>query len=205
VEDADQYKEGDGYSLENIKGKNAAFVSLSSTSGYIIPSVVIQKEFGLQSTDELTETDFFASTAFPGSHAGVMATLLEGDADVVAFGYMGGRSTELVSGQACSPGAVYRIAEGLDAPLDAVAGQEFLVLDAYAVPGIPFCFNTDALPEEDYKAIVDYFTSDAVTNNLSIFLDGAEVSRYSKTANPAGFLKTPDSYYDNFRKLIGYL
>jgi phosphonate transport system substrate-binding protein len=205
TEDADQYRDGDGYSLREIKGKDAAFVNLNSTSGYIIPSVVIQNEYGLEDTDKLTESDFFSSISFPGSHAGVMATLLEGDADVVAFGYMGGSSTELISGEPCTPGSVYRIAEGLDAPLDAVAGQEFLVLEAYAVPAIPFCFNTDVLSEEEYGAIVEYFTSSVVADNPNIFSDGTTVSRYSKAAASAGFIRTPDNYYDNFRRLIGYL
>ena len=51
-EDADQYKSGSGYSIENIKGKSFSFVSATSTSGFKVPSSGIVSEFGLDSSDE---------------------------------------------------------------------------------------------------------------------------------------------------------
>lgn len=70
-EDADQYKSGSGYSIENIKGKSFSFVSATSTSGFKVPSSGIVSEFGLDSSDELLEGGkFFSEVLFGNSHVG---------------------------------------------------------------------------------------------------------------------------------------
>ena len=45
-EDADQYKNGGSFSIENIEGKSFSFVSATSTSGFKVPSSGIVTEFG---------------------------------------------------------------------------------------------------------------------------------------------------------------
>ena len=44
-ENADEYKNGDSYSIDNIKGKKMSFVSNSSTSGFKVPTNTIISHF----------------------------------------------------------------------------------------------------------------------------------------------------------------
>ena len=54
-ENADKYKKGDSYELtqDAMKGKNMSWVELSSTSGYVIPSIALATEFGISDSEEL--------------------------------------------------------------------------------------------------------------------------------------------------------
>ena len=54
-ENADQYKDGDSYSIENIKGKSFSFVSATSTSGFKVPSSAIVDQFGVDLWAAATE------------------------------------------------------------------------------------------------------------------------------------------------------
>ena len=90
VENADEYKTGDEFSIDNIRGKSMSFVSNSSTSGFRVPTSSIISHF---EDDNLTEDDlieggrnmFFNEVYFGGSHQGSTVNLLNGNAEVAAF------------------------------------------------------------------------------------------------------------------------
>ena len=173
AEDADQYKSGGGYSLDNVKGKSFSFVSATSTSGFKVPSSAVVEHFGLDSSDELLEAGgFFSEVLFGNSHQGSAVNLLSGDADAAAFDDVDvDMYLDLVSGEANTVGAVYKAKDDADAPFDAVRGKEFVIVAITPVLNAPICFNEDAISEEDRTSIVEYFCSDAVANDSSIFVD----------------------------------
>ena len=208
-EDADKYKSGSSFSLDNIKGKNFSFVNLNSTSGFVMPATVVKKQFGLSSTDECSESGaFFDTVLFPGSHPGSLFNLLNGDADVAVFAdYLVDPMVELVSGEPAQPGTVYRVKEGVDSPLDAVVGKEFTIIEALPVPAVPICINTATVPSDIHDKIIDYMCSDEVASNSKIFPspdDKDTVSNWSKTSDKVRFVPAEDDYYDEFRELIDF-
>ncbi|WP_297154564.1 phosphate/phosphite/phosphonate ABC transporter substrate-binding protein [uncultured Ellagibacter sp.] len=208
-EDADKYKSGSSFSLDNIKGKNFSFVNLNSTSGFVMPATVVKKQFGLSSTDECSESGaFFDTVLFPGSHPGSLFNLLNGDADVAVFAdYLVDPMVELVSGEPAQPGTVYRVKEGVDSPLDAVVGKEFTIIEALPVPAVPICINTATVPPEIHDKIISYMCSDEVASNPEIFPspdDKDTVSNWSKTSDKVCFVPAEDDYYDEFRELIDF-
>lgn len=204
-EKVDDFKDGDGYTLDPIKGKNFSFVNLNSTSGFVLPATYIKNQFGLESTDDLGESGkFFDKVLFPGSHPGSMANLLNGDADAAVFAdYLTTPFLKLVDGEAATPGATYEVKKNMDAPLDKLAGHKFVVIAALPVPAVPICINTDAVPAEMQQNIIDYMCSDEVANDKKIFPDPDDtetVSNWTKTSDKVRFVPADDSYYDEFRK-----
>ncbi|WP_118133990.1 phosphonate ABC transporter substrate-binding protein [Oceanicella sp. SM1341] len=61
-------------SLEDMKGKHLGFADPNSTSGYLIPSVVLSQE-------GYTAGNFFGSTSFSGGHEQNVIAVLNGDVD----------------------------------------------------------------------------------------------------------------------------
>ena len=205
-EDADQYKDGDSYSIQNIKGKSFSFVSATSTSGFAIPSSAIVSEFGLESSDELLKGGaFFSEVLFGNSHAGSMVNLLAGDCDAAAFDDVDvDMYLELVEGEENTVGAVYRAREDAEAPVDTVAGKEFVIIEITPVLNAPFCFNNETLDEEIRTKITDYFCSDAVADDPQIFVDPDDenaVGIFTKDSDAMGFVKVEDSWYDPIRNV----
>ena len=208
-EDAEKYADGDGYTLEPLEGQTFSFVNLNSTSGFVVPATVIKNEFDLDSTDQVsTGGDFFEEVLIPGSHPGSLYNLLAGEADGAVFAdYLVAPFVELVSGEPGQAGAVYRVKEGVDTPLDTMGGREFTIIESLPVPAVPICVNTDAISPEVLEEIVSYMTSDEVANNPKIFPspdDTETVSNWSKTTDKVRFVRADDSYYDAFRKMIGF-
>ncbi len=212
TEDADKYKDANGnYSLDNIKGKSFSFVNLNSTSGFVVPATVIKNQFSLGSTDDLAEggaDKFFSNVLLPGSHPGSLYNLVSGDADLAVFAdYLTDPFDELVSGTAGETGAVYKIKEGVDTPLDKSGGKSFTVIDSLAVPAVPICVNKAAIDDETREKIIAYMTGDEVAANKKIFPDPNDtetVSNWSKKTDKVRFVRADDSYYDSFRKMIGW-
>lgn len=205
-EDAEQYKDGDGYSIANIKGKAFSFVTATSASGFAIPSAAIVSEFGLESSDELLEGGaFFSEVLFGNSHAGSMVNLLAGDCDAAAFDDVDvDMYLELVEGEANAVGAVYRAREDAEAPVDTVAGKEFVIIQATPVLNGPFCFNTEAIDEETRTKITEYFCSDAVADDPQIFVDPEDENAsgiFTKDSEEMGFVQVEDSWYDPIRNV----
>ncbi len=207
-EDAAEYQDGDGYSIDNIQGKKMSFVSNSSTSGFKVPTNYIITHF---SDLNLTEDDlieggsdkFFSQVMFGGSHQGSAYNLLSGKADVAAF-----CDTEIdpyasvVEGEANTAGAVYEINADASAPFDTVTGEEFTVLQSIPVLNGPFAYNADTLDPADVTAIQALFTSDEVAENEAIFVpeDSENVGMFKKKGDER-FVLVEDSWYDPIREL----
>lgn len=207
--DAEKYKEGDGYALKGLEGKNFSFVSLSSTSGFVIPATKIKNDNGLESTDDLSESGkFFGDVLFPGSHPGSLASLLSGDADLAVFAdYLTVPFLDQIEGEPSQPGCVYKVKEGQDAPLDKYAGEEFVCIASFPVPAVPICINTEAVPASMVQSIIDYMTGDEVANNPKIFPspdDTETVSNWTKTTEEVRFVPATDEYFDEFRTMIDF-
>ncbi len=208
TENADQYKDGDSYSIENIKGKSFSFVSATSTSGFKVPSSDIVSEFGLESSDDLLEGGaFFSEVLFGNSHQGSAVNLLSGDADAAAFDDVDvDMYLDLVSGEANSVGAVYQVKDDAEAPFDTVRGKQFTIIGITPVLNAPICFNEEAISEEDRTKIVDHFCSDEVANNPQIFVDPEDENAkgiFEKASEKTRFVEVDDAWYEPVRKLNG--
>ena len=208
TENADQYKDGDSYSIENIKGKSFSFVSATSTSGFKVPSSDIVSEFGLESSDDLLEGGaFFSEVLFGNSHQGSAVNLLSGDADAAAFDDVDvDMYLDLVSGEANSVGAVYQVKDDAEAPFDTVRGKQFTIIGITPVLNAPICFNEEAISEEDRTKIVDHFCSDEVANNPQIFVDPEDENAkgiFEKASEKTRFVEVDDAWYEPVRNLNG--
>ena len=209
-ENADKYKKRDSYELTKdlMKGKNMSWVELSSTSGYVIPSIALATEFGISDSEELGESGkFFNTVLFGGSHVNSIYNVLTGDADFCACDDTGAANNyNVVEGENGELGAVYEIKSGLEAPLDKYAGVKLRCVSSLPVPAVPFVVNTDYVPEDMNKKVVDYMCSDAVSGNKELFKDPKDkdtVTKWKQTTGKVTFTPADDSYYDDFRKLIG--
>ena len=208
TENADKYKSGDTYTIDNIKGGSFSFVSATSTSGFKVPSSTIVSHFGLESSDELLEGgSFFSEVLFGNSHQGSAVNLLAGDADAAAFDDVDvDMYFDLVEGEPNTVGAVYQVKADAEAPFDSVRGEQFTIIGISAVLNSPFCFNEDALDEDARVAITDYFCSDAVANDPAIFIDPEDENAkgiFTKDSDKTCFVEVTDDWYEPIRQLGG--
>ncbi len=67
--------------LEELRGKNIAFVDPGSTSGYVYPMVMLMKKGLVKDRDPKT---FFKEAMFAGTHEAALLALLNGSVDAVA-------------------------------------------------------------------------------------------------------------------------
>ena len=183
-----------------------SFVSNSSTSGFRVPTSSIIAYF---TNDKLTEDDllpdgkFFSEVYFGQSHQGSAINLVNGNAEVAAFCDIElAPYIELVSGEENTIGAVYGVKANADAPFDAHAGKEFVVIACTPVFNGPNAYNPKNLSAAEIKAIQDLFTSDEVANNGKIFYDATVEGAFGlyKKASSYGYVLTTDSWYDAYRK-----
>ncbi len=208
-ENADAYKDGDSYSIDNIKGKKMSFVSNSSTSGFKVPTNTIISHFASDNliVDDLLEGGsdaFFSEVLFGGSHQGSAFNLLSGKCDVAAFCDLElDTYADLSSGDPAAIGSVYTIKEDASAPFDTVTGDTYTIIQSTPVLNGPFAYNGDTLSPEDVKAIQDLFTSDEVSNNSLIFYteESGEQGLYEKKSDKMGFITVEDSWYDPIRNM----
>lgn len=206
-ENADQYLDGDSYSIDNIKEKKMSFVSNSSTSGFKVPTNQIISHFAEDNliVDDLLEGGsdaFFSEVLFGGSHQGSAFNLLSGKCDVAAF-----CDIELApyvtctEGEAAAVGSVYTVNEDASAPFDTVTGSKFTVIQSIPVLNGPFAYNGDTLSPEDVKAIQDLFTSDEVSNDELIFYPEGSAGLLEKKSDKMCFVTVEDSWYDPIRNM----
>ena len=206
TENADKYKSGDTYTIDNIKGGSFSFVSATSTSGFKVPSSTIVSHFGLESSDELLEGgSFFSEVLFGNSHQGSAVNLLAGDADAAAFDDVDvDMYFDLVEGEPNTVGAVYQVKADAEAPFDSVRGEQFTIIGISAVLNSPICFNEEAIDDDTRTKIVDYFCSDAVANNDQIFIDPEDENAkgiFEKDSEKTCFVEVTDDWYDPIREL----
>jgi phosphonate transport system substrate-binding protein len=206
TEDAEQYKEGSGFTLQPLKGKSFSFVSATSTSGFKVPAAALVKEFGLDSNEVLLENGgFFSEVLLGGSHQGSVVNLVSGDADAAAFDDIDvDMYLTLVSGEANMPGAVYKVRDDAEEPFDKVRGKQFTILASTPVLNAPFCVNGDVLSATETDAITKLFCSDTVGNDDRIFSDPDDKNAkalYVKKSEKLCFVPVEDAWYDPIRKL----
>lgn len=208
AENADQYRSGATYSIDNIRGASFSFVSATSTSGFAVPSATIVEKFGLESSDGLLESgSFFSEVLFGNSHQGSAVNLLSGDADAAAFDDVDvDMYFDLVEGEANTVGARYRVRDDAGDPFEAVHGKEFVIIGIAPVLNAPICFNEEALPAADREKIVAYFCSDEVANDPAIFMDPEDENAkgiWEKESPEKCFVEVDDAWYDPIRELGG--
>lgn len=212
-ENADEYKDGNEYAIDNIQGKRFSFVSNSSTSGFKVPSTGItdyfteKEEFKSLTAEDLLEggkDKFFSEVLFGGSHQGSAVNLLSGKADVAAFcDTCVNNYVELAEGEVNKPGAVYKVMDDAAEPLNTVAGKEFSLISVTPVLNAPFVVNTGTVSEEDQKQLLEIMTSDEVANNEKIFVpeDSEFSGLFSKKSGNERLVEVKDEWFDPIREL----
>jgi phosphonate transport system substrate-binding protein len=207
------YKNGSGFSIDNIAGKKFSFVSNSSTSGFKVPSTGIATYFS--KTDKyksLTADDllqggkdkFFSEVLYGGSHQGSAVNLLTGKADVAAFcDTCVNNYVELSAGNANKPGAVYKVKQGAAEPFNTLIGKEFVLISVTPVLNSPFAVNTQTVSAEDQKKLKDVFLSDEVTKNQKIFLpkDSKASGMFKQKTGKEHFVTVEDAWFNPIREL----
>ena len=213
--DAPQYQSGGVYSLGNILGKRFAFVSNSSTSGFVFPSTGIVAYFSKKPAwSALTPNDLieggkdklFDQVVFGGSHQGSAVALLTEKVAAAAFDDTDlADYVTLVSGKESTPGAVYEVKKGADAPFDTLVGKQFTVIWSSPVVNGPICANTDLVTPDEVKKIVAALTSDATAKNASIFAPANYngPNKYDfKQNGQVKFLPVTDATYAGVRAMM---
>lgn len=204
-DDAAEYEEGDGYSLAPLEGKDMAFVTNTSTSGFQVPGEAIVEEFALDSTEDILDGAVFNNIEFGGSHQVSTAMLLGGNVDAAAFFDADLHSYfTLVEGEDWMPGAIYEVDEGAAAPFDDFVGEQVQIIQATPVLNGPFVLNHDVLTDEEVENLISAFTSDDTANDDRIFVDpeADQPGWFDKTGDER-FVEVEDSWYDPIREMGG--
>ena len=206
----DQYKSGAGFALDNIAGKKMSFVSISSTSGFIVPSAAIISNFSKQDkwktlkTEDLLQggsSKFFNQVIFGGSHQLSLVNVLTDKADIAAVNNVDVASNvELSSGKDNQPGAIYTVKKDAAEPFTKLAGAQFVVIKSIPVMNGPIAINTAALSQKTIEAITKAFTSNETTKNPSIFVPKDSKAKGLFYA-PQHFLTVDDAWYQQIRDL----
>ena len=204
----DEYKDGDKYSTQNIKGKKMSFVSNSSTSGFKVPASSIITNFASDNLNEEAlmqggDDKFFNEVYFGGTHQGSAVNILTDKTDIAAFcdtvmiNYI-----DTVSGEFNGVGTTYKIKDDAAEPFNNLKGEQFVAIDSTPVLNSPFVMNTELLSSEEQKKIVDMFISDEVTNNKLVFIEeGSEGKGFFTKTDKEKFLKVEDSWFNPVRAL----
>jgi phosphonate transport system substrate-binding protein len=214
--DAPQYQDGQSYSLDKIQGKRFAFMSNSSTSGFVFPSTGIVAFFSKKSAwSTLTPNDLIeggedkllSQVVFGGSHQGSAAALLTERVEAAAFDDIDlVPYVNLLSGKESTPGAVYEVKKGAEAPFDTLAGKQFTVIWSVPVINGPICANQNLVTADELKKIVAAFCSDSTARNTSIFAppDYKRPNKYGlgKQTGNVRFLPVTDATYQGVRDMI---
>lgn len=210
--DADKYKNGDQFAIDNIAGKRFSFVSSSSTSGFKVPSANIIKHFGAQDkykdlkSEDLLEggsDKFFSEVLFGNSHQGSAVNLLMGKADVAAFcDTCVANYVELVTGEHNAVGAVYKVKADAEEPFNTQTGKEFTIISSTPVLNSPFVVNTDNVDEELKNKILTAMMSDETASNTKIFVpEDSEFQGVFAKKGDERFVEVDDAFFNPIREL----
>lgn len=209
---AKDYKDGDGYSLDNIVGKKMSFVSTSSTSGFKVPTSSIVSYFSKQDkykdlkAEDLMEggsDKFFSEVMYGDSHQGSAVNLLSNKCDIAAFcDTVVGGYVEPVDGNLNEVGTTYQVKEGQEDPFTNYSGEEFTTIAVTAVLNSPFVANKELLGDDLFKKVQDALTDDKVANNKKIFADeNSETKGFITKKGDEHFVKVEDDWFEPIRKL----
>ncbi|ETY75252.1 phosphate/phosphite/phosphonate ABC transporter substrate-binding protein [Lactiplantibacillus fabifermentans] len=206
--DADKYKDGDKYSIKNIKGKKMSYVSNSSTSGFLVPTAEIKREFNVKDEDKLTQNgQFFSKVLYGGSHQGSAVNLLKGDADVAAFDdgdlmpYL--KPSE---GSWDKLGSTFEVKDDAEAPFTDLKGKKVVNIAMMPVQQGPWVYNTKSLSKDDQEKIAKEFTSKEFASNKEIFSQpGSKAAKlFQRKTDKQQLIKVTDKWYEPTHKLVGY-
>lgn len=203
---AEAYKVSGKFSLDATEGKSISFVSVSSTSGFKVPTSSIISHF---SDKELTGealmegNDVYPKVLFGDSHQGSAVNMLMERSDISAFcntcveAYV-----ELVEGEENTPGAVYKVRDDAAAPFNTLVGKEFVLIQVTPVLNSPFVVNTSVLTEEEINKLKELLIADETTNNTSIFVpkESGGTGLFYKSADER-FLEVEDAWFNPIREL----
>lgn len=204
-----KYLNADGsFNPESLRGEKYSFVSLSSTSGYVIPATIFSQIFGEESIDVFAESgEFFEEVVMSSSQPLSVYQVASGNVNLCSCDNTSASAAyNVVSGSNGEVGCVYEVKEGLEGELADWAGTRLVCIESYPVPAVPFCINTDYVPADMVKDITDYMCSSEVSENPEVFVDPdnpSHQSKYKKSSDKIGFVAADDSYYDDYRELIG--
>ncbi len=207
-EDVDTYKNDKGeFSIDNIQGSKYSFVTLSSTSGFVIPATVFVSKFGQKSTDDFAESGkFFDTVVMAGSQPLSVAQLASGAVDLCSCDTTSSTSAyDVVSGNLGEVGTVYEFKYG-EGDFAQYQGQRMVCVYSIPVPAVPFCVNTSIVPADMIEKITEYMCSSAVADNRQIFKDPDDkntTSKWKHSSDKVTFVPADDSYYNEYRKLVG--
>ena len=205
---ADDHRDAAGnLTIDNIPGQRMTFVSLTSTSGFVVPSADLISYFAEHDLDEdsLLGGGFFSDVVFGGSHQGAMFNVLDGRADVGAFADIVMMNyLVLVEGEHNQVGAVYAVREGAEAPFHNSIGEQITLIRSIPVLNPPFVFNPSNLSAEEIEAIRQILITDEVANNQDIFFpaDGSTTGLFRKSADERLVL-VENAWYQPLRDLAG--
>ncbi|RRK11819.1 phosphate/phosphite/phosphonate ABC transporter substrate-binding protein [Lactiplantibacillus garii] len=208
--DAKKYEENGKYSIKNIKGKKMSYVSNSSTSGFLVPTAEITREFKVKDSDKdkLTQSgQFFSKVLYGGSHQGSAVNLIKGDADVAAFDdadlmpYL-----KVTKGSWDKVGSTFTVKDDAEAPFSSLKGKSVVNIAMMPVQQGPWVYNTKALTKDDQEKIAKEFTSQSFADNEKIFSKpGAKTPMmFPKKTNKTKLVKVTDKWYAPTHKLVGY-
>jgi len=211
-DNAEAYKNGDEFAIDNIQGKKFSFVSNSSTSGFKVPSTGIvdyfseKNEFKDITAEDLLQggkDQFFSEVLYGGSHQGSAVNLLSGKADAAAFcDTCVDNYVELADGEVNRAGAVYKVKEDAAEPFNTVVGKEFSLISVTPVLNAPFVINSDNVDEDLHADLLEVMTSDEITNNEKVFVpEGSEFSGLFTKKADERLVEVEDSWFDPIREL----
>lgn len=205
----DQFMGSDGtFDYEKLRGQDYSFVSLSSTSGYVVPATIFAEKLGYDNIDVFAESgEFFNEVVMATSQPLSVYQVASKNVNLASCDNTSASAAyEVVEGNNGEVGCIYEVAEGLEGELANFAGTRLACIESYPVPAVPFCINTEALPADVVDEIIEYMTSDEVANNPEIFVDPdnpSHKSKYKKSSDKVRFVAADDSYYDAYREMIG--
>ncbi|MHC9531984.1 phosphate/phosphite/phosphonate ABC transporter substrate-binding protein [Dellaglioa sp. BT-FLS60] len=203
---ASEYQVNGKYSIKNIKGKKISFVSVSSTSGYAIPTAKIQSFFHLKDTDQLSQNGkFFKNVLMGNSHQGSAVNLFKGDVDVAAFDDIDTSAYITVKkGSWTKVGSTFAVKSNATAPFTDVRGKESVAIAISPVQNGPLVANTKALSKSDQKKITSLFTSEKMTKNAKILspVNAKVPAIWKKESSKSKLLKISDSWYKPTHELV---
>jgi len=212
-EDAHLWEDGNGgYDLTLLEGETMSFVALTSTSGFVVPTIGLNS-LGFLPEGVLAEDHFgisgpfFSEVQMAQSHQGSAFNLVTGQTNVAAFFNMDSAFEQFIDPDTSEPvgptnqaGMVYAIRQDADAPLDTVGGELMRIIMAISVPNAPFVANHDTLTDAEVEAIIERFISDDVTENENFFSpDQDRVRGFFSRTDQERFLRVPDGFFDDLR------
>jgi len=204
-EDAHLWEDGaGGYDLTRLEGEIMSFVALTSTSGFVVPTIGLAS-LGFLPDGVLPEDHFgisgpfFSEVMMSQSHQGSAFSLVTGQANVAAFFNMDS-AFEHHDGPVNQVGMVYAIRQDADAPLDTVSGELMRIIMSITVPNAPFVANHDVLTDAEVESIITRFIAEDVPYNENFFSPDQDRVRgfFSRTQNEQ-FLRVPDGFFDDLR------